>query len=60
MIMNEKELKDLCLKQEEAINKAVEILNNPWSLESGNKKVDDITYKKKREVINILRGVKSE
>lgn len=58
--MNEKELRDLCLKQEEAINKAVEILNNPWSLESGNKKVDDITYKKKREIINILRGVKSE
>lgn len=58
--MKEKELKELCLKQEEAINKAVEVLNDPWSFESGNKKVDDITYNKKREVIDILRGVKSE
>lgn len=42
-------------KQEEAINKAIEVLNDPWSFESGNEKVDNITYNKKREVVDILK-----
>ena len=37
------------------IDKAIEILNNPWSFESGNKEVDEITYQKKREIIEILK-----
>lgn len=58
--MKENKLKELCLKQEEVINKAIEVLNSPWSFESGNEKVDNITRNKKKEVIDILRGVKSE
>ena len=37
------------------IDKAIEILNNPWSFESGNKEVDEITYQKKREIIETLK-----
>ena len=44
-------------KQKEIINKAIELLNNPWSFESGNKEVDEITYNKKREAIDILKEV---
>lgn len=44
-------------KQKEAIDKAIELLNNPWSFESGNKEVDEITYNKKREAIDILKEV---
>ena len=49
--------KDKIKELQEKINKAIELLNNPWSFESGNKKVDEITYKKKREVINLLTEV---
>lgn len=45
-------------KKQEIIDKAVNLLNNPWSFESGNKEVDEFTYKKKREVIDILKDVK--
>lgn len=44
-------------KQKEVIDKAIELLNNPWSFESGNKEVDEITYNKKRKVIDILKEV---
>ena len=44
-------------KQKEVIDKAIELLNNPWSFESGNKEVDEITYNKKRETIGILKEV---
>lgn len=44
-------------KMEDKINKAIELLNNPWSFESGNKEVDEITYNKKRKVIDILKEV---
>lgn len=44
-------------KQKEVIDKAIELLNNPWSFESGNKEVDEITYNKKRKVIDILNEV---
>ena len=37
------------------IERAINILNNPWSFESGNKEVDEITYQKKREVIDLLK-----
>ena len=37
------------------IEKAINILNDPWSFESGNKEVDEITYQKKREVIELLK-----
>lgn len=47
-------------RQKEVIDKAIDLLNNPWSFESGNKEVDDITYKKKREVIDILKGNQNE
>lgn len=46
-----------CKKQKEAIGKAIELLNNPWSFESGNKEIDEITYNKKRKVIDILEEV---
>ena len=46
-----------CKKQKEVIDKAIELLNNPWSFESGNKEVDEITYNKKRKVIDILKEV---
>ena len=42
---------------EEVIKKAIELLNNPWSFESGNKEVDEITNKKKWEIINLLKEV---
>lgn len=45
---------------ENRIDKAIDLLNNPWSFESGNKEVDDITHNKKKEVINILKGGKNE
>lgn len=54
-LLNEKEQQ--CKKQKEVINKAIELLNNPWSFESGNKEVDEITYNKKRKVIDILKEV---
>lgn len=44
-------------KQKEVIDKAIELLNNPWSFESGNKEVDEITHTKKRKVIDILKEV---
>ena len=47
-------LEQQCKKQKETIDKAIELLNNPWSFESGNKEVDEITYNKKRKVIDIL------
>lgn len=50
-------LEQQCKKQKEAIDKAIELLNNPWSFESGNKEVDEITYNKKRKVIDILKEV---
>ena len=37
------------------IEKAINILNNPWSFESGNKEVDEITYQKKREVVELIK-----
>ena len=37
------------------IEKAINILNDPWSFESGNKEVDEITYQKKREVVELLK-----
>ena len=48
------------LKQENArlkdkIEKAINILNDHWSFESGNKEVDEITYQKKREVVELLK-----
>ena len=48
-------LEQQCKKQKETIDKAIELLNNPWSFESGNKEVDEITYNKKRKVIDILK-----
>ncbi len=50
------ELQEKNHKQKEVIDKAIELLNSPWSFESGNEKVDNITYNKKREVIYILKG----
>lgn len=50
-------LEQQCKKQKEAIDKAIELLNNPWSFESENKEVDEITYNKKRKVIDILNEV---
>jgi hypothetical protein len=62
--LNEKELNEVVdyinnlqsqLKaKEEVIKEAIDKLNHPWSFESGNKRVDEITYQKKREVIEIL------
>lgn len=51
------ELQEKYNKQKEVIDKAIELLNNPWSFESGNKEVDEITYNKKRKVIDILKEV---
>lgn len=50
------ELQEKYNKQKEVIDRAIELLNNPWSFESGNKEVDEITYNKKRKVIDILKG----
>ena len=50
------ELIEQIKNQEEARDKAIEILNNPWGFESGNKEKDELEYNKKREVINILKG----
>ena len=44
-------------KYKEVIYKAIELLNNPWSFESGNKEVDEITHKKKWEIINLFKEV---
>lgn len=44
-------------KYKEVIDKAIELLNNPWSFESGNKEVDEITHKKKCEIINLFKEV---
>lgn len=44
-------------KQKEAIDKAIELLNNPWSFESGNKEVDEIIHSKKRKVLDLLKEV---
>lgn len=52
-----KHLEQQCKKQKEVINKAIALLNNPWSFESGNKEVDEITYNKKRKVIDVLKEV---
>lgn len=55
-LINEiKVLEQQCRKQKEVINNAIELLNNPWSFESGNKEVDEITYNKKRKVIDMLK-----
>lgn len=58
------EVKNTCLdllrenqKYKEVIDKAIELLNNPWSFESGNKEVDEITHKKKCEIINLFKEV---
>ena len=57
-LINEiKNLEHQVKKQKEVIDKAIELLNNPWSFESGNKEIDNITYNKKREVIDILKKV---
>lgn len=50
-------LEQQCKKQKEVIDNAIELLNNPWSFESGNKEVDEITYNKKRKIIDILNEV---
>lgn len=50
-------LEQQCRKQKEVIIRAIALLNNPWSFESGNKEVDEITYNKKRKVIDILKEV---
>ena len=42
----------------EVIDKAIELVNDPWSLESGNEKVDEITLQKKKQLLAILREVK--
>ena len=44
-------------KQKEVIDKAIELVNDPWSLESGNEKVDEITLQKKKQLLAILREV---
>ena len=44
-------------KQKEVIDKVIELLNHPWSFESGNKQVDEITKNKKWEIINLLKEV---
>ena len=54
------ELEQQCKKQKEVIDKAIESLNNPWSFESGNKEVDEITYNKKRKVIDILKEAEND
>lgn len=51
------ELQEKYKKQKEVIDKAIELLNHPWSFESRNKEVDEITHNKKREVIDILKEV---
>ena len=44
-------------RYKEVIDKTIELLNNPWSFESGNKEVDEITHKKKWEIINLFKEV---
>lgn len=41
-------------KQKEIINRAIDLVNTPWSFESGNEKVDEITHQKKLELIKLL------
>lgn len=43
-------------KYKEAFDKAIALVNDPWSLESGNEKVDEITVRKKKELLDILNG----
>ena len=57
LVQRNKELQQQCKKQKEVISRAIELLNNPWSFESGNKEIDEITYNKKRKVIDILEEV---
>ncbi len=57
LLRGEQRLKHQVKKQKEIISRAIELLNNPWSFESGNKEVDEITYNKKRKVIDILKEV---
>ena len=54
------QLQQQCRKQKEVIIRAIALLNNPWSFERGNKEVDEITYNKKRKVIDILKGSDSD
>lgn len=49
--------KNDCKKYKEVINKNIELLNQPWSFESGNKQVNEITKNKKWEIINLLKEV---
>lgn len=49
--------KNDCKKYKEVINKTIELLNQPWSFESGNKQVDEITKNNKWEIINLLKEV---
>ena len=43
-------------KYKELIDRAIALVNDPWSLESGNEKVDEITVRKKKELLDILNG----
>ena len=52
-----RELQQQNQKYKEVIDKAIELLNQPWSFESGNKQVDEITKNKKWEIINLLKEV---
>lgn len=45
-------------KYEEVIDKAKELVNDSWCLESGNEKVDEIILQKKKELLNILNEVR--
>ena len=51
------QLQQQCRKQKEVIIRVIALLNNTWSFESGNKEVDEITYNKKRKVIEVLNEV---
>ena len=41
-------------KQQKVIDRAIGLVNTPWSFESGNKKVDEIVHQKKIELIKLL------
>ena len=47
-------------KYKELIDRAIALVNDPWSLESGNEKVDEITVRKKKELLDILNGQEGE
>lgn len=62
-------LKGLCLnylnklqqrnqKYKKVSDKAKELVNDSWCLESGNEKVDEIILQKKKELLNILNEVR--